>query len=179
MKLIKKADNWYNLYDGDIGIGSTNVDLQGYRLSLNNCIDIERGYDLDELARQSRDKVSMLFKDGLHEKSHTVGFRAGWQNAINIKGDRKYSINEVVELCKILLSNPIEKSGRTYQELVDSYTKSLQQTEWDVEVEMEKVKDEIKIVGAIKGVKGSGSKITTYKSVPKLDADGCLILKRI
>ena len=31
----------------------------------------------------------------------------------------------------------------------------------------------------MKGVKGSGNKITTYKSVPKLDADGCLILKRI
>jgi hypothetical protein len=57
--------------------------------------------------------------------------------------------------------------------------KSLQQTEWDVEIEMEKVKDETKIVGAVKGVKGSGSKITTYKSVPKLDSDGCLILKRI
>jgi len=38
--------------------------------------------------------------------------------------------------------------------------------------------DETKIVGAIKGVKGSGNKITTYKSVPKLDEDGCLILKK-
>jgi hypothetical protein len=56
---------------------------------------------------------------------------------------------------------------------------ALQQTEWDVEIEIQRVKDETKIVGAVKGVKGSGNKITTYKSVPKLDADGCLILKRI
>jgi hypothetical protein len=55
----------------------------------------------------------------------------------------------------------------------------LYDTEMDVEVEMKKVKDETKIVGAVKGVKGSGNKITTYKSVPKLDADGCLILKRV
>jgi hypothetical protein len=44
---------------------------------------------------------------------------------------------------------------------------------------MKKVIDETKIVGAVKGIKGSGNKITTYKSVPKLDVDGCLILKRI
>jgi len=44
---------------------------------------------------------------------------------------------------------------------------------------MKNVIDETKIVGAIKGVKGSGNKITTYKQIPKLDADGCLILKRI
>ena len=49
--------------------------------------------------------------------------------------------------------------------------------EWDVEVEMRRVKDETKIIGAVKGVKGSGNKITTYKSVPKLDENGCLILK--
>lgn len=54
-----------------------------------------------------------------------------------------------------------------------------QPNEIDVEIEIQKVIDETKIVGAVKGVKGSGNKITTYKSVPKLDADGCLILKRI
>ena len=59
------------------------------------------------------------------------------------------------------------------------YKGSRKKNEWDVEVEMEKVKDETKIIGSVKGVKGSGHKITTYKSVPKLDADGCLILKKI
>jgi hypothetical protein len=44
---------------------------------------------------------------------------------------------------------------------------------------MKKVVDETKVIGAVKGVKGSGHKITTYKTVPKLDSDGCLILKKI
>jgi hypothetical protein len=35
------------------------------------------------------------------------------------------------------------------------------------------------MVGVVKGVKGSGSKINMYKYVPKLDKDGCLILKKI
>jgi hypothetical protein len=34
------------------------------------------------------------------------------------------------------------------------------------------------VIGAVKGVKGSGDKITTYKTVPKLDSQGCLILTR-
>ncbi len=54
-----------------------------------------------------------------------------------------------------------------------------QPTEIEVEIEMKKVVDETKVIGAVKGVKGSGHKTTTYKSVPKLDADGCLILKTI
>ena len=54
-----------------------------------------------------------------------------------------------------------------------------QPIEIEVEIEMEKVVDETKIIGAIKGVKGSGDKITTYKTVPKLDSEGCLILKKI
>lgn len=143
MRLIKKADNWYNLYDGDVGIGSTHPDLQGYRLSLDNCLDIDSSYDLDELARQSRDKVSMLFKDGLHEKSHTVGFRAGWQQAINFFG---HNINR---------------------------------TEWDVAIKMHKYLDGYEMVGYVKGVYGSGNRIPIYKSEPKLDEDGCIILKRI
>jgi hypothetical protein len=43
---------------------------------------------------------------------------------------------------------------------------------------MVKVVDKTKVVGAVKGVKGSGHKIKTYKSVPKLDEKGCLILKK-
>jgi hypothetical protein len=60
-----------------------------------------------------------------------------------------------------------------------SYKGKRKQTEWDVEVEMKKVKDKTKIIGLVKGVKGSGDKITTYKSVPKIDSEGCLILKTI
>jgi hypothetical protein len=61
----------------------------------------------------------------------------------------------------------------------DDYIQSLQQpTEIEVEIEMEKVVDETKVIGVVKGVKGSGDKITTYKSVPKLDSSGCLILTK-
>lgn len=143
MKLIKKADNWYNLYDGDVGIGSTHPDLQGYKLSLNNCLEIDRGYDLNKMANDSRSKVSMLFEGGLDEKSHRIGFKAGFEQALNLIG----------------------------------YVS--QQTEWEVEIKIQKYLEGYEIVGHQKGVYGSGNRIPIYKSEPKLDENGCLILIRI
>jgi hypothetical protein len=55
----------------------------------------------------------------------------------------------------------------------------LYDTEIEVEIKMKKVVDKTKVIGALKGVKGSGHKITTYKTVPKIDSKGCLILKCI
>jgi phage terminase large subunit-like protein len=65
------------------------------------------------------------------------------------------------------------------KECINKAMELYQPTEIEVEIEMEKVVDKTKVIGAVKGVKGSGDKITTYKSVPKLDENGCLILKRI
>ena len=56
---------------------------------------------------------------------------------------------------------------------------STTQTEWEVEVVMERVFDGYEIVNSNPKVKGSGDKIPKYDTKPKLDADGCLILKLI
>ena len=65
------------------------------------------------------------------------------------------------------------------QVTLGEFIQSLRPKEIEVEIEMVKVVDKTKVVGAVKGVKGSGHKIKTYKSVPKLDEKGCLILKKI
>jgi hypothetical protein len=57
------------------------------------------------------------------------------------------------------MSNPFEKCGKTYQELTDSYIQSLQQTEWEVDI----VED---------------TSMLWQFPEPKLDQNGCLILKR-
>ena len=46
--LVKKQEGWYNLYQNDIGIGSTHTELQGYKLSLANCQAIEQDSPLLE-----------------------------------------------------------------------------------------------------------------------------------
>jgi hypothetical protein len=54
---------------------------------------------------------------------------------------------------------------------------SRKQTEWDVEIEMQKHLEGYEMVGHQKGVYGSGHRIPIYNSKPRLDGDGCLILK--
>ena len=167
MKLIKKTEGWYNLYDGEIGIGSTHKELQGFKLSLKNCESIELGYDLGELAENHWDENNRLFNDGINPYAHRFGFKAGFQKCLELMGDKKFSINEVVELTKILISNPFERCGKTYQELTDSYIQSLQQTEWDVEI-IEFTADDLKSINNEWYMLGE----------PKLE-DGYIILKRI
>ena len=172
-KLIKKKEGWYNLYNGEIGIGSTHEELQGYKLSIKNCQAIERGYDLDELAEECNNP-DLSWENNYARKK----FKAGFQKALELMGDKKFSEKDMRKA--IIWAHDKSTEGVYLSRLpITDFIQSLQQTEWDVEIEMQRVKDETKIIGAVKGVKGSGSKITTYKSVPKLDADGCLILKRV
>jgi hypothetical protein len=103
-------------------------------------------------------------------------YTAGFQKALELMGDKKFSEEVILIAEYIRVASQSTPSVRT-KDLFNEY-QSLQQTEWDVEIEIKNVIDETRIVGAIKGVKGSGNKITTYKQIPKLDADDCLILKR-
>ena len=189
-KLIKETDGSYCLIIiheriGNMIIATDNKDLNDmlnypYNLSLKNCEAIENGYDLDELAYTDSEEFvdNFDYNDGYgnicrFNNSHEVQecYIKGFQKALEILGDKKFSINEVVELCKILMSNPFEKCGKSYQELTDNYIQSLQQTEWDVEIEMEKyVKYVPKVLETV---------FPTLGIRPKLDADSCLILKRI
>jgi hypothetical protein len=196
-KLIKTVDGYELLTQGFLR-GSTNHGLidslnieEGsirYKLSLKNCQSIERGYDLDELAEEWIDVNSHKWSNNNNEVGDNYGsFKSGFQKSIELVGDKKFSEEDVLKVVTHVLNELVLVDGfdkqylfpeSIYQETTTK-CKSLQRVEWDVEIVMEKVKDKTKIIGSVKGVKGSGHKITTYKSAPKLDVDGCLILKRI
>ena len=57
---------------------------------------------------------------------------------------------------------------------IDSYIKSLQQTEWDVEIEMEPYA----VCDFEDFINDGKTHIIETKLRPRLDADGCLILRR-
>jgi hypothetical protein len=84
---------------------------------------------------------------------------------MELNKDKLFGVKEVVELCKILLGNPIEKCGKTYQELTDNYIQSLQKPK-EIEVEIEQVLVQSSI---------QGEAIWRYK----LDENLCLILKKL
>ena len=171
-KLVKHVSG-YILYDEkNITIGAEPNVLSSSifsKLSLKNCQAIELGYDLDELADEH---YNVHVKRG-HTKEDSLqrmfDFIIGFQKAVELMGDKKFSEEDVISM--------IEKSretGLTAQYLF--LTK--QQTEWDVTVEME-------YVGECNGNNDEGCfqdspghNCGCFERRPKLDADGCLILKR-
>ena len=160
-KLIKDHDDYHLVNDKQFVIGTTDESILSctdkYKLSLKNCQAIERGYDLDELAKEKYpyEKTEMFSCFELDCKQE--GFIEGAKTILEILGDKKFSEKDV----KLAINLAWDDDNLSTTDIIQS----LQQTEWDVEVEMEKVIDETKIVGAVKGVKGSGNKITTYKSL--------------
>jgi hypothetical protein len=169
-KLIKKADGWYNLYNGEIGIGSTHEELQGYKLSKQNCDDIFGVIDVEKLAEEDC-SIHHPYHP-VHDQTTRATFIRGFNKAMELNKDKVFTLEDMINCWNKALKFQVLR--QTFGE----YIQSLQQpTEIEVEIEMEKVDYETKVIGAVKGVKGSGDKITTYKTVPKLDSEGCLILK--
>ena len=167
-KLIKVENTFYLKQDGTILGTSSYPNLSAsirYSLSLENCEAIERGYDLDELV------MGYDLYENINFVGQTRAYKAGFQKALEVNADKRFTLEDMMNCWNKALT------FQNHKETLGEYIQSLQQTEWDVEIVMEKVKDETKIVGSVKGVKGSGNKITTYKSIPKLDADDCIILK--
>jgi hypothetical protein len=175
IKLIKVGEH-YDLYHRIaeenliIGFASTDNTFVN-KLSLKNCQAIERSYDLDELADfyGAKAKGSVDFKLGANQ-----GFEDGFQKAIELMGDKKFSEEDMVQLVKSSFYAGLSKGqGKNQDFNIDDYVKEhLQQTEWDVEIEMRsKNIDELR-------ESNEGFLNNTNLYIPKLDADGCLILKR-
>jgi hypothetical protein len=98
----------------------------------------------------------------------------GFKKALEILGDKKYSEEDVLkELNKLnTMPNSILDTFTDDGEMVTMkwFEQSLQQTEWYVSVEIEQLV-------TFTSMPKEGEKRLSEK--PKLDSNGCLILKRI
>ena len=165
-KLIKDHDDYHLVNDTNFIIGTTDEGMLGctdkMKLSLKNCQAIERGYDLDELANNEfPDETTAGWKDSFTPRERK-GFKAGFQKALEILGDKKFS--EFLDREKELGISDIKTIERI-QWYYKTYFDKSQQTEWDVEIEM------------VPALSNNGN--VYYGDIPKLDADRCLILKRM
>ena len=146
-KLIKTDVNYILEDDKGVVIASTSLKrVEGLSLSLKNCQAIEGGYNLDELVKRE-----YLDGYGTTELCRTV-FKDGFQKALELMGDKKFSEEQLREAFFHVQNEPT----------FDVFKQSLQQTEWDVEVVMEKI----------------DLSFGCYIIQKKFDSDGCLILKR-
>jgi hypothetical protein len=169
-KLIKTDKDNYTLFDEKgIPIGTTPNVLSNNtfsKLSKQNCDEIFGVVDVEEIADRH------TFGQRNHEwKAYIAGFN---KNA-ELNKDKVFTLEQAVEMAKILVSNPYEKSGKTAQELVDAYIQSLQQpTEMNVEIIMEC--PQCQEWGYVSECRNDCNQKFLQ---PKVDSEGCLILKKI
>jgi hypothetical protein len=170
--LIYRGGGDYKLYVNETTYATTS-NSPYKKLSKQNCDEIFRVVDVEKLAKE--ETIQNEFNS---EKSYIKGFN----KAMELNKDKLFTEFDIIKAFEYGWNQRhFDKTDENeLREIQKRFIQSLQQpTEIEVEIEMKKVVDETKIVGSVKEVKGSGNKITTYKSVPKLDVNGCLILKRI
>ena len=144
-------------------------DHEWHKLSLKNCQAIERGYDLDELISESNTSHLSLFTSDSHELMYDEGFKVGFQKALELMGDKKFSEDD------LRLAMHFGKFGEANNQTTTiGFIQSLQQTECDVEIVMEPCYYDDSL----------GGFSTSYKpgmptEQPKLDSNNCLILRKI
>ena len=164
--LIKDHDDYHLVNDEQFIIGTTDESILSctdkYKLSIKNCQAIEHGYDLDELIDKYCRGNSKIEDDFI---------KKGFQKALELIGDKKYSEEDV--RTAILFGQGMELWKEELQ--INDFIQSLQQTEWDVEIEMVNILEN----GYKNQPVNTIGFIAEYKSVPKLDENGCLILKKI
>ena len=175
-KLIKQEDGYYALYNTEgIFISDVNGGSVANRLSNKNCESVNNGYDLDELAFQSSMSDVKEHSD-MYRYLAMRFFKEGFQKAVEILGDKKFSEEDVkkrVELVKEQFRKDVDAYGKPKKIMstLDTIHQSLQQTEWNVEIEIEPYHD-----GDF--IDDGKTYIIEAKLRPRLDVDGCLILKR-
>ena len=152
-KLIKTDVNYILEDDKGVVIASTSLKKEGLSLSLKNCEAIERGYDLDELAKIEY-PICEVWNDE-EALIRELAFKKGFQKALELMGDKKFSEGQLREAFFHVQNEPT----------FDVFKQSLQQTEWDVEIE------------TVPALSNNGN--VYYGDIPKKDEYGCLIFKRI
>ncbi len=134
------------------------------RLSIKNCEAIELGYDLDELSENHEEEIYVRNENDYNElanfENRKRNFEEGFQKALEILGDKKFSEKDMIDILKECLNDPF-----TVYDYVENKLRSIQQNEWGVEVVMDRIPADLAPGG--------------WDIFPKLDADGCLVLKRV
>ena len=170
-KLFKTGNEFLLQSEDGKTLGITSGITVGRKLSIKNCETIEFGYDLDELVENTYREYPTDLKDAeyhynrdyqVHKKRKA--FIKGFKKALEILGDKKFNYGH---LDKMFTCGKLYQDSRNNAYSFDNVLSKFEQTEWDVEI-VTKPYTEV----------SEGFNLES-KREPKLDADGCLILKKI
>jgi hypothetical protein len=133
------------------------------KISLKNCEAIELGYDLDELAKIEY-PICEVWNDE-EALIRELAFKKGFQKALEILGDKRFSEKDMSKAWSEGYHRKVDELNGNGLRYFDKFIQLLQQTEWEVDIITEEGKDTF-----------GNAELTWYN--PKLDENGCLILKR-
>jgi hypothetical protein len=185
-KLIKlEIHEGYRLNDEKGNLIASTLDGAKTKLSKQNCDEIFGVVDVDKLAIECmQNTINQETGDEIHKLSVALGFKKGFNKAMELNKDKVFTkqdiinyMNRVWEWCEG--KKDVECSSAT--ELRSKHIESIQPTEIEVEIEMEQY-------GYCEGCRKSGMWHCAHadtcgyaetREKPKLDSEGCLILKRV
>jgi hypothetical protein len=173
-KLIK-SDIQYRLHN-EKGIVIATSGENG-KLSIKNCESVVNGYDLDILSENHAEEIYVRNENDYNElanfENRKRNFEEGFQKALEILGDKKFSEEDMAYMmtktCEFV-ENHLDRISSV--EFFNNTIKSIQPKEWDVEVEI----DTTPLMFMGRNVGKSLGILPDLK--PKLDKNGCLILKK-
>ena len=141
-------------------------DYEWYKLSLKNCQAIERGYDLDELAKMHH---KLQYCDAYNPDIAPyveADYKSGFQKALEVNDDKRFTLEDMMNCWKYARQSGLDGTD-VMKDSFQNYLQSFQQNEWDVEIVTEPyVKYINRSVYPPLGIQN------------KLDTEGNLILKR-
>ena len=143
-------------------IGGTHDFYCKYPLSLKNCQAIKNDYDIDELISKVDTSHLAQYTSDSHELMFDEGFKLGVEAIMKRVGDNKFTQGN--------MDDAYYFGSKNLKEEFKDFVKTFKQTSWNVVIVTEPMNlDEIREQG--KGFLNGNT------NRPKLDADGCLILK--
>jgi hypothetical protein len=158
-KLIKTEVNYLLENKEGVIIASTSLNKEGKSLSKQNCDEIFGVVDVEKLAMDWREST------GYHD-ADSYSYILGFNKAMELNKDKVFTAKDMengIDMCIELMNN----KGSEFRTHKQTIIQSLQQP-IEVEVEIEMYDFEL-----------PGKPIGRRIIKPKLDSEGCLILKKI
>jgi hypothetical protein len=168
-KLIKlNVGVGYRLDDEHGDLFASTLQSSKTKLSIQNCDKIFGAFEVEKLINESDTSHLSQYTSDSHELMFDEGFKIGFNKAMELNKDKLFTIKDIRRAMSAGLSigygRQFEIEDKQFE--IDAYTQELQQPkEIEVEVVMDKIPADLAPGG--------------WDVFPKLDSQGCLILKKV
>ena len=177
MELVKRQDR-YDLYGTNGAKMASSAKNPFGKLSKENCDEIFGVVDVEKLASEytkEANDISAKYGVKVFGDNNSTPFKDGFNKAMELNKDKLFTKEQVVEFTMSMISQYIQGNTNIWDR--ELLSESLQQpTEIEVEIVMGTLCRQIDCVDDARLIE---SKIVWGKEDPMLDANGCLILRKL